>query len=183
MRQVKKIIQAQIKKFSELTKQEQKLLYLAAEARLKAQTPYSHYCVGAAILTEDGKMYKGCNVERCTYTQTTHAEQNAIDTMVTEQGSTKIKIVVVVAGPEGIPINIPPKKKGKSIKAIDERICVPCGHCLQIVWENCMVDPKVKLIGLADNGEITSTTIGDAFPMRFGPESLKIDYRKNKKLE
>lgn len=71
-----------IKNFSELSTQEQELIQHAINVRSRAQAPYSHYACGAAIRTDRNTVHTGCNVERCSYTQTTHAEQNAIDTMV-----------------------------------------------------------------------------------------------------
>ena len=175
MRKLTKLIQAQVLEFSELTKLEQNLLLLAAQVRLNAQAPYSHYWVGAAILSAKGTINLGCNVERCSWTQTTHAEENAIDSMIAEDGSTKISVVAIVAGPEGSRVAFPPKKIENPISRIEE-VPVPCGQCLQVIWENCRQDPTVKLLSLAANGEILRTTIGDAFPMRFGPEDLGVKY-------
>ena len=117
----------------------------------------------------------GCNVERGSYTQTTHAEQNAIDSMVADRGAGKLITVALVGGPETIVYKFPPKKTDESITEIED-VPVPCGHCLQIIWENCHNDPNVRLLALARNGEVVLTTIGDAFPMCFGPADLGIDY-------
>lgn len=55
-----------------------RLVDSAREASLRAYCPYSRYPVGAAILSFDGQIYSGCNVENCSYTQTIHAEQAAL---------------------------------------------------------------------------------------------------------
>jgi cytidine deaminase len=177
VRELKKVVRAKIGEFSELRPEEQNLLRKAAEARLHAQAPYSNYWVGVALRSTRGTVHFGCNVERCSWTQTTHAEQNAIDNMVAELGPTKVEIIALVAGPANADVKIPPQRTAKSISCIEE-VPVPCGHCLQIIWENCLHDPQVKLIALTANGEVISTTIGDAFPMRFGPEDLGVNYSK-----
>jgi len=178
MRELTKLVSARVGKFSELTKEEQNLLIAAAKVRNNTQAPYSNYWVGVAVLSQKGTVYLGCNVERCSWTQTSHAEQNAIDSMVADLGPTKSEIIALVAGPAGISIDIPPKGESEPVSTI-EQVPVPCGHCLQIIWENCLQDPNVKLIALMANGEVASTTIGDALPMRFGPEHLGVDYSKN----
>ncbi len=158
--------------FEELDEQEQALLLVAADAMTKAQAPYSHYLVGAAVLDGDGHITAGCNVERCTYTQTTHAEQAAVDAMVVHGKSRKIQAVAVVGGPDGT-INGPIERfpKGEVVASFDEIPAPSCGHCLQIIWENCRGDNKVKLYSWAD-GWVYITTIGDALPMKFGPNDL-----------
>ena len=176
MRILTKAIKIQVRKFTELTKKERKLLCSASKVRINAQAPYSNYLVGAAVLSEKRTVHLGCNVERSTYTQSTHAEQSAVDDMVKNLGPTKIEIVALVGAPAGTLIIIPPGKKIKPISII-EQVPVPCGHCLQIIWENCFQDPNVKLIALTSGGEVVSTTIGDALPMRFGPEDLGVTVR------
>ena len=85
MKWLSKAASAKIFEWKELNKEDKKLLNLAKKARKKAQTPYSNHWVGAAVLCENGKIYAGCNVERATFTQTTHAEQNAIKDVIMKQ--------------------------------------------------------------------------------------------------
>jgi cytidine deaminase len=177
MRELTKTIRASVGNFSELSKQEQDLLRSAGEVRINAQAPYSNYHVGVAILSQDGTVHLGCNVERCSWTQTSHAEQNAIDSMVAKVGPSKVRTVALVGGLKWTPVAFPPTEITNQISSI-EQVPVPCGHCLQIIWENCFGDPNVKLIALTAGGEVVSTTIGDAFPMRFGPADLGVDYGK-----
>lgn len=177
MRIVSKIVHAAIVEVEELSKEEQILLYEAMRVREKAQAPYSHFFVGAAVESESGAVYVGCNVERASYSQTTHAEQNAIDSMVAKEGSTKIKRVAIVGGGENIRLSWPLECTEDKVLEVGQ-VPVPCGHCLQIIWENCHNDPEVELIGLCLTGEIAKVRIGDAFPMRFGPNDLGIDYSK-----
>jgi len=177
LREFTKTIWAEIKSFEELTETEKALLEEASIARTLAQAPYSKFWVGAAVLFGGKIAYHGCNVERCTWTQTTHAEQNAIDTMIAEEGPSKIDMIAIVAAPAQMDVDFPPKEIKKNISSFEE-IIVPCGHCLQIIWENCFDDPNVKLLALLPNGEVAITTIGNALPMRFGPTHLGIDYSK-----
>lgn len=181
-RMIQAAVSARVGSFEELSADEQDLLREAARVRLNAQAPYSKYLVGAAVLTENGKLYAGCNVERASYTQTTHAEQNAIDSMVADAGPTKIRKLAIIGGPKDRVITFPPKITGPEIESVGE-LCPSCGHCLQIIWENSFGDPDVKLLELLANGEVASTTIGSALPMRFGPLNLGVDYReRGKKL-
>lgn len=164
--------------FSELSDEDRFLFESAIDAREKAQAPYSHYKVGAAVMTyREGakKIYSGCNVERATHTQTTHAEQNAIDSMITEHGTKKILKICVVGANDSEAIHF--AEKGIMTFPFIEATPVPCGHCLQIIWENCMGDPNVKLLSVTPDGIIAITTIGDAFPMRFGPKDLGVEYK------
>ena len=55
----------------------EKLLELAHEARERAYAPYSHYAVGAALLTKDGRVYQGCNIENASFSATNCAERTA----------------------------------------------------------------------------------------------------------
>jgi len=82
-------------------------------------------------LSESGTIYTGCNVERSTYTQTTHAEQNATDNMVAAEGPAKIVAMAIVGAPERA-----------DIWNVERFACFACGHCLQIIWENCLADKK-----------------------------------------
>ncbi len=177
MRELTKTIRVTVMGFSEISEENEILLTLAAEVRNRAQAPYSEYCVGAAIRSEKGTIHVGCNVERCTGTQTTHAEGNATDSMIASLGSSKIRCVAIVGGPAGTEIFLPPKEITRRISVIED-VPMPCGHCLQIIWENCFDDPTVELIALTLGGEVVSTTIGDAFPMRFGPLDVGGHYKK-----
>src|ERR1700679_3006271 len=60
------------------------LIESSKEACLRAYRPYSNFNVGAAVLTFDGRVYSGCNVENCGYTQTKHAEEVAITTAIAD---------------------------------------------------------------------------------------------------
>ncbi|MBI2063236.1 MAG: hypothetical protein HYT61_03310 [Candidatus Yanofskybacteria bacterium] len=184
-----KIISAEIKiellDFGELTAGEQMLISRARRVRLHAQAPYSHYWVGCSLMTLEGKFFDGCNVERVSWTQTSHAEQNAVDGMVAALGPHSIMGMAVVGAPEGKEVPWPLllndlKKLPANLSPAD--FCPACGHCLQIIAENCFdrngqYNPGVKLLGYSENKKIIyRTTIGDAYPMPFIPQHLGINY-------
>lgn len=156
------------------------LIQQAFLVRNNAQAPYSNYHVGSAIRSQQGKIYQGCNVERCSYTQSTHAEQNAIDTMIAQEGPVKIAAVAVVAAPA--------TKKLEFLDFADAEIIFgkpygvsPCGHCRQIIWENSLNDSTVIIYLVNVNSKtIYVTTIGELLPCPFGPCDLGIVYGDKK---
>lgn len=92
----------------------QQLYKLAIEARLRAYVPYSHFKVGAALLTVDGKVFTGANVENISFGLTSCAERNAIFAAV-GAGACQFKQIVIVAD-SGEPVT-------------------PCGACRQVMAE------------------------------------------------
>lgn len=177
MRQLSKKIVSKVCLYEKLELEDQEMLAMALEARKKAQAPYSHYFVGVALKSESGRFYWGCNVERASYSQTTHAEQSAVDSMVAMEGPSKIAKLALIGAPEGRAIELPPIMDGEKLKSVD-KVSVPCGHCLQIIWENCFGDKNVPILSLCGNGEISITTIDSAFPIKFGPADLGIDIKR-----
>lgn len=177
MRILTREVRALIVEYGDLTIEEKILFRMAVDVRLKAQAPYSHFWVGVAVMSVSGKIYAGCNVERASWTQTTHAEQNAIDSMVASEGPAKLWKLALVGGMEDVKVVLPPKTNVNHQLIFDE-VPVPCGHCLQIIWENCYEDGGVELLGLCGNGQIAKTTIDDAFPLKFGPKDLGVTYGK-----
>ncbi|MEK7151795.1 MAG: hypothetical protein AAB784_03765 [Patescibacteria group bacterium] len=181
MRRIEKTIQIDVLNYDELTSTENTLLKRACQVRLKAQAPYSHYWVGCSLATDKGYYFDGCNVERVSWTQTDHGEQNAISSAIAHLGPMSIKSLAVVGSPENQKVLWPPKKIKSTIKKVSD-ICPSCGHCLQIIVENCFnkfgdYDPSVTLLGYnGSTGEIYRTTIGDALPMPFLPKHLGVNY-------
>jgi len=103
---------------SQLSPQQQESLLAAARKALqRAYARYSNFRVGAAVLTEQGEIFQGCNVENASYGLTICAERAAIFTAVQETKSPKLAIraVAVVNG--------------------DELPCSPCGACRQVIFE------------------------------------------------
>src|SRR3954465_2162446 len=94
----------------------EKLVAESKKAREQAYVPYSKFPVGAALLAEDGTVYKGCNIENSAYSMTNCAERTAFFKAVSE-GVTKFKALAIVGDTEG-PIS-------------------PCGACRQVIYEFC----------------------------------------------
>jgi cytidine deaminase len=126
----------------------------AAAARPKAYAPYSHFFVGAAILTDDGRVHAGANIENAAYPQGHCAEASAISAMIMAGGSRRIIDVAVVGGAEG---------KG-------EIQCPPCGGCRQRIREFGGLTARIHLRDGA--GAIVSHTVDEMLPLSFGPEHL-----------
>lgn len=134
--------------------EDRELIRAAIEARRRAYTPYSHYQVGAALLTEGGKLYRGCNIENAAFSPTCCAERTAFFKAVSE-GETRFSAIAIVAGPEGELLKPP----------------TPCGVCRQVMMEFC--DPETFRILLAQGPEdYRSFTLRELLPLGFGPKDL-----------
>ena len=129
------------------------LMQLAEEARKRSYCPYSHFAVGAALLTKSGKVYTGCNIESASYTPTNCAERTAVFKAVSE-GEREFVTIAVIGAPEG--------EKGK--------FCAPCGVCRQVLREFCSLDFRI-LLGTVK--EVKVFTLEDLLPTSFGPSDLK----------
>lgn len=129
------------------------LMRLAEDARAYSYTPYSHFAVGAALLTKSGKVYTGCNIENASYTPTVCAERTAVFKAVSE-GERKFAAIAIIGGPAG--------QKG--------RFCAPCGVCRQVLREFCALDFRI-LLGTTE--EVQTFTLGDLLPTSFAPSDLK----------
>ena len=100
-----------------LTKEQQRLIKAATKAIANAYAPYSQFRVGAALLTNTGKIVGGCNVENASYGLSMCAERNAIANAIISRESDTITIkAIAVANSQNVP-------------------CSPCGACRQVIWE------------------------------------------------
>ena len=134
--------------------EDRELIRAAIEARRRAYTPYSHYQVGAALLTEGGKLYRGCNIENAAFSPTCCAERTAFFKAVSE-GETRFSAIAIVAGPEGELLTPP----------------TPCGVCRQVMMEFC--DPETFRVLLAQGPEdYQRFTLRELLPLGFGPKDL-----------
>ena len=132
------------------------LLKEAKIARERAYTPYSHFKVGAALLTQSGKIYHGCNIENAAQSPTTCGERTAFFRAVYE-GERDFDCIAVVGSPEGVEPDMP---------------TAPCGVCRQVMMEFC--DPETFTIIMPDgNGGALEVLLKDLVPYGFGPENLK----------
>ena len=126
----------------------------ALEARKMAYTPYSGFAVGAALLTKDGKIYRGCNIENASYSPTNCAERTAFFKAISE-GEREFEAIAVVGGPAGEP-------------PVD--FCYPCGVCRQVMAEFCD-DEFTVLIGKSED-EIREHKLSDILPHTFREKDL-----------
>ena len=131
------------------------LIDIALEARQRAYTPYSHHKVGAALLTKDGKVYRGCNIESASYTPSNCAERTAFFKAVSE-GEREFEAIAIVGGFEDSPVL---------------RLCAPCGVCRQVMMEFC--DPETfKIILAVSKDRYDVFTLKELLPLGFGPANL-----------
>lgn len=131
------------------------LIDIALEARQMAYTPYSHHKVGAALLTKDGKVYRGCNIESASYTPSNCAERTAFFKAVSE-GERDFEAIAIVGGFEDSPVL---------------RLCAPCGVCRQVMMEFC--DPETFEIILCDEkDELHTYKLEELLPLGFGPGNM-----------
>jgi len=132
----------------------QKLIQEAIKIRERAYVPYSNFSVGAALLSVDGKIYTGCNIENAAYTPTNCAERTAFFKAISEGEKDFLAIAIVGA------------KKGETLE-----FCPPCGVCRQVMMEFC--NPKeFKVIVAKSIDEYKIFTLEEILPMGFGPNNL-----------
>jgi cytidine deaminase len=127
----------------------------AVLAREKSYSPYSHFAVGAALLTKDGRVFHGCNIENAAYTPTNCAERTAFFKAVSE-GIREFEAIAIVGGPAGQPI---------------ESIAYPCGVCRQVMMEFCSPETFRILVGTGEDN-FKSHTLAELLPHGFGPNDL-----------
>ena len=133
----------------------QQLIREAFSALEYAYVPYSGFKVGAALLTESGKIYTGCNIENAAYTPSNCAERTAFFKAVSE-GMRDFQAICIVGGKDGVPTEY----------------AAPCGVCRQVMMEFC--DPETFQIILAVSREKYDIfTLKELLPFGFGPDNLK----------
>lgn len=128
------------------------LVVRAKEARKYCYTPYSHFNVGAAVLTKSGKVYTGCNIENAAYSPSICAERVAISKAVSE-GEKEFKAIAIIGG------------KGDDIS----EFCAPCGVCRQVMAEFCDKDFKIILTNGKEN---RMYTLEELLPLSFTKNDL-----------
>ncbi|MCR5784245.1 MAG: cytidine deaminase [Eubacterium sp.] len=125
------------------------LINAAFFARDNAYIPYSGFAVGAAVFTEGGKIYTGCNVENASYGATVCAERCAIFKAVSE-GETRIKAIAICGGPKSVGV---------------EEYCMPCGICRQVISE--FGDSETKIIIAKSAEDYKMYGLEDILPFAF----------------
>ena len=133
-----------------MTISDDELIELAKSARQWAHAPYSNFSVGATLLSADGRVFTGCNVENSTYGLSMCAERVAIFKAVSEGAHEIAKIAIVTD---------------------HEHIAPPCGCCRQMIWEFSSGDTEIVLSNLA--GDVKSYRITDLLPEAFDERYLE----------
>lgn len=131
------------------------LVNLAIEAREHAYVPYSNFAVGAALLTKEGKVYQGCNIENVSFGPTICAERTAFFKAVYE-GERDFAAIAVVGGKAGEPVS---------------SLCAPCGVCRQVMREFCEDDFKIYLS--KGDGTYFETNLINVLPFSFSKSNLE----------
>ena len=127
----------------------------AIEARKKAYAPYSGYMVGAAVLTNELRIYTGCNIENASYTPSICAERTAISKAVSE-GWRRLKAIAIVGSPKGDTIS---------------QYAFPCGVCRQVMRE--FADPEEFVVITAKSEQdFKLYRLYELLPESFGPDNL-----------
>ena len=125
------------------------LIETAKEAAEKAYVPYSGFKVGAALLTKEGRLYLGCNIENASYSPTNCAERTAFFKAVSEGKRSFVKIAVVGGEAEKSP----------------ENYCPPCGVCRQVMKEFCGADFEIIMAKTTDDYRVR--TLSELLPESF----------------
>ena len=121
-----------------------KLLQSASEAAQNSYSPYSKFKVGACVLFEDGKTYKGCNVENASYGLALCAERTAISSAIADGQKSKI-VAVAIYSPNA-------------------KLCYPCGACRQWIAE---FSKDAEVIVEDSDGNPQSFSIKELLPYSF----------------
>lgn len=117
--------------------------------------PYSHFHVGAALLTKAGRIYTGCNIENAGYSPTNCAERTAFFKAVSE-GEREFAAIAIVGGKEG---------------EITDYVA-PCGVCRQVMIEFCLPEEfQIILARSAEDYQIY--TLAELLPLSFSPRDLE----------
>lgn len=138
---------------------DKELVLEAIEARKMSYSPYSNFMVGAALLTKDDKVYRGCNVENASYGPTNCAERTAFFKAISE-GEKEFKAIAIIGA-------------AKNTKTEDFEYAYPCGVCRQVMMEFC--NPKeFKVIVAKGADDFIVSTLGELLPNGFGPDNLGV---------
>ena len=134
------------------------LVKKAFEAQGYAYTPYSHFNVGAALLSKEGNVYLGCNIENAAYTPTNCAERTAFFKAVSE-GVKEFEAIAIVGNTHGTQIG-------------DGDYCAPCGVCRQVMAEFC--DPDTFNVILAKSyDDYVVLSLKELLPLGFTNKDLQ----------
>ena len=128
------------------------LVQKAIEARRLSYSPYSHFAVGAAVLTKDGRVFLGANIENSSYPLCMCAERNALyHAMLNGYKKEDLAALALIA-------------------ATDEP-CSPCGACRQVISELFPADAPIYMANM--NGDVKETNVKELLPFAFSGDDLK----------
>ena len=128
------------------------LIEKAKEARSLSYSPYSHFAVGAALLTKDGKVFVGANIENSAYPLCMCAERNALYNAYMH-GYKKNDFLAL------------------ALSADTDTPCSPCGACRQVISELFPKDAAIIMSNL--KGDVQETNIAELLPFAFSEDDLK----------
>ncbi len=126
----------------------EKLIKAAMQARLKSYAPYSGFNVGAAVLTADGRIFTGCNIENAAFSPTVCAERVAVFSAVAA-GCREFSAIAVAGGKTGEELDF----------------AYPCGVCRQVLNEFC--NKNFKIIVVKSETEYKEHTLAELLPHGF----------------
>lgn len=124
------------------------LIKRAIKASENAYAPYSEYKVGAALLTKNGKIYEGANIENASYSPTVCAERVAIFKAVFEK-----------------------EREFEALAVFGKNTAYPCGVCRQVLSEFC--SPDLKIFVVKDEENFEETTLGELLPKSFSKDNMR----------
>ncbi len=127
----------------------EELAQKAVEAKMNAIPSYSKFRVGSALLTEDGKVFTGGNIESSSYSLTICAERVALFKALSE-GYRRFKAIAVASD--------------------DPDFCPPCGSCRQVLNDFCS---GIDVVLTNNKNELKIFKLGELFPFPFGDDNLK----------
>ena len=130
----------------------EELVEQAKKARRLSYSPYSHFAVGAAVLTKDGKVFEGANIENSAYPLCMCAERNALYNAYMH-GYKREDLVAL------------------ALSADTDEACSPCGACRQVISELFPKDAPIYMSNL--KGALVETTIAELLPFAFSGDDLK----------
>ena len=130
----------------------EELVEQAKKARRLSYSPYSHFAVGAVVLTKDGKVFEGANIENSAYPLCMCAERNALYNAYMH-GYKREDLVAL------------------ALSADTDEACSPCGACRQVISELFPKDAPIYMSNL--KGALVETTIAELLPFAFSGDDLK----------
>lgn len=131
-----------------MAKRYHELVRIAHHAKQRAHAPYSHFPVGAALLTSKGRVYTGCNIETSSYSLTICAERTAIFKAISE-GERKFKAIAIVSN--------------------DPQFTPPCGACRQVLWD---LAGNIDIVLANQKGKTKTVKLKQLIPHAFDNSNL-----------